>query len=91
MWPSHPGAGWQGQLIERPSSAVGKPGVKPDAPSALERGRQKQRFPLESADKDQPRRPANQNTDPDVADLTNPKFPALNRFSNPNLHSCPQM
>jgi hypothetical protein len=54
MWPSHPGAGWQGQLIERPSSAVGKPGVKPDAPSALERGRQKQRFPLESADKDQP-------------------------------------
>jgi hypothetical protein len=35
--------------------------------------------------------PANRNTDQDVADLTNPEFPALNRFSNSNLHSDAQM
>jgi hypothetical protein len=35
--------------------------------------------------------PANSNTDRDTADLTKPEFPALNRFSNPNLHSHAQM
>ena len=59
-WSSHPGTGWQGKLavyepmpaeglrkgqrIEQPSSVVGKPDVKPDAPPAPTDGRQKQRF-----------------------------------------------
>jgi hypothetical protein len=82
-----------GRLRKRqPSSAVGKPGVNPDAPPAPLDGRQKQRVSSRIR-RQRPRRggPANRNTDQDVADLTNPEFPALNRFSNPNLHSHAQM
>src|SRR5258708_17368134 len=76
---------------ERPAASpplpLGKPNVKRNAMPAPTDDAKNADFPAKTTDQGQRGRSTKMKSRQDVADLTNPELPRLNRFSNHGLHS----
>jgi hypothetical protein len=77
--------------VKQVSSAGGKPGVKPDPPRTLTGGGQIVDFPANPTMEARQSGLTKPYPDQNTADLTNPEVRELNRLSNHQLHSHPQI